>query len=160
PGDGADLVDQRHVVRIQQFQLAPALLGHADDRARDVGRALAALGPVIGQHRLDPELGAAPPDDVDLGVGVGAEAIDGDDRGEAEFLYVLDVALEIGHAGFQRLQILGLEVLLLDPAMHFQRAGSRDQHHAIRLDPGLAAFDVDELLAAEAGAEAGFGAAV
>ena len=128
-----------------------------DHGARDIGRAFAALGPVIGHHGFDAECLAVVLHQLDLGVGVGGEAVDRDHRHDAEFLHVLDMALQIGHAGFERLEVLVLEVLFLDAAMHLQRADGGDQHRAVRRDAGLAALDVEELLAAEVGAEAGFG---
>ncbi len=56
----------------------------------------------------------------------------------------------------ERLQVLLLEVVLLDAAVHLQRADGGDQHHAVGLEPGLAALDVEEFFRAEIGAEAGF----
>ena len=41
--------------------------------------------------------------------------------------------------------------------MHLERADGGDEHRAGGLEPGLAALDVEELLGAEVGAEAGFG---
>ncbi len=67
------------------------------------------------------------------------------------------MALQIGNAGFERLEILGLEILLLHAAVHFKRADRRHQNHAIGRDAGLAALDVDELLAAEVSAEPSLG---
>ena len=49
-----------------------------------------------------------------------------------------------------------LEVFLLDAAVHLERADGGDQHHAVGREAGLAALDVEEFLAAEVGAEAGF----
>jgi hypothetical protein len=40
--------------------------------------------------------------------------------------------------------------------VHLERADGRDQHRAVGREPGLAALDVEKLLAAEVGAEAGF----
>ena len=40
---------------------------------------------------------------------------------------------EVGHAGFERLEVLGLEVFLLDAAVHLQRADGRDEHGAVGL---------------------------
>ena len=77
--------------------------------------------------------------------------------GRLIFLDVLDMALKIGHAGFERLQVLFLQIILLDAAVHLQRADRGDDDHAIRLQSGLAAFDVEELFRAEIGAEAGLG---
>jgi hypothetical protein len=66
------------------------------------------------------------------------------------------VTLEVRHAGFQRLEVFLLQVVLLDAAVHLERADGRNDHGAVRLQPGLAHLDVEELLAAEVGAEAGF----
>ena len=49
------------------------------------------------------------------------------------------------------------EVVLGDAAVHLQRAHGRDDHRRGRLQAGLAALDVEELLGAEVGAEAGLG---
>ena len=55
------------------------------------------------------------------------------------------------------LEILLLEVVLGHAAMHLERADGGDDHHAIRLEAGFAAFDVEEFLGAEIGAEARLG---
>ncbi len=67
------------------------------------------------------------------------------------------MALEIGEALLQRLEIFLLEIVLGDTAMHLQRADGGDQDGAVRLQSGFAAFDVEELLGAEIGAEARLG---
>ena len=67
------------------------------------------------------------------------------------------MALEVRHAGFQRLEVFLLQIFFLHAAVHLERADGGDDHDAVRREPGLAAFDVDELLRAEVGAEAGFG---
>ena len=77
--------------------------------------------------------------------------------GTPNLLQVLEVALEIGEALLERRTILLLEIVLGDAAMHLERADGRDEHDAIGLQPGLAAFDVEEFLGAEIGAEAGLG---
>jgi hypothetical protein len=41
--------------------------------------------------------------------------------------------------------------------VHLQRTDGGDDDDAVGREPGLAAFDVDEFLGAEVGAEAGFG---
>ena len=52
---------------------------------------------------------------------------------QAELLHVLDMALQVGHAGFERLQVLGLELFLLHAAMHLERADGGDQHDRVGL---------------------------
>ena len=156
-GDGADLLEQRHVVGIEQLQLGLAGVAHLDHRARHVGGALAAHRPVVGHQRLDAERLALLLDQRDLGVGVGGEAVDRDHRRDAELLDVLHVTLEVRHAGFERLEVFLLEIVLLHAAVHLERADGGDDHRAVRLQAGLAHLDVEELLAAEVGAEAGFG---
>ena len=96
-------------------------------------------------------------DQRDLRVGVGAEAVDRNDRLEPELAHVLDVAAQVAHAGLERLQVFLLEIVLLHAAVHFERADGGDQHDAGGLEAGLAALDVEELLAAQIGAEARFG---
>ena len=94
---------------------------------------------------------------LDLGVGVGIEMVDGDHRRHAELPDVLDVAAEIGAALLHRLDVLLAEVFLLDAAVHLHRAHGGDDDRGSRLQPGLAAFDVEEFFGAEIGAETGFG---
>ena len=95
--------------------------------------------------------------ELHLGVGVGAEMVDRDDRRNAELLHVLDVALQIRQAGFERLEILGLEVVpsSTPPCILSARTVATITTH-VRLQPGFAAFDVDEFFRAEVGAETGF----
>ncbi len=56
-----------------------------------------------------------------------------------------------------RRDVFGAEVVLGDAAVHLERADGGDDHHRVGLQPGLAALDVEELLGAEVGAEAGLG---
>ncbi len=155
--DGADLLEQRHVVGIEQLQVRLALVADFHNRFGDVRRAFAAHRPVIGHQRLDAKRLALFPDQRDLGIGVGREAIDRDDSRQTEFLDVLDVALKIAHAALERLQVFLLQIAFRDAAVHLERADGRDDHHAIGFQPGLAALDVEEFLRAEVGAEAGLG---
>ena len=53
--------------------------------------------------------------------------------------------------------VLVLEVVLGDAAVHLERAHGGDDDGRRRAEAGLAALDVEELLRAEVGAEAGFG---
>ena len=53
--------------------------------------------------------------------------------------------------------VLVLEVVLGDAAVHLERAHGGDDDRRGRLEAGLAALDVEELLGAQVGAEAGLG---
>ena len=63
---------------------------------------------------------------------------------------------EIGQTLAHRLEVLLAEALLGDAAVHLERADGRDDHRGVGGEAGLAALDVEELLGAEIGAEAGF----
>src|SRR5262245_58350246 len=73
-GNGADLHVERHVVGIEQLELALAAVADLDYGARDVGGALAALGPMVRHDGLDAELLGVRLPTRDIGVGIGAEA--------------------------------------------------------------------------------------
>src|SRR5262249_34980996 len=94
--DRADLLDQRHLVGIEEFELALAAVHALEDGTRHIRRAFATLGPVVGHDGLDAELLAALLHQRDLRVGVGAETIDGHDRDDAELLHIFDMAGEVG----------------------------------------------------------------
>ena len=80
-----------------------------------------------------------------------------DDRGHPELLDVLDVALEVVTALGDGGRVLVLEVVLGNAAVHLQRANGGDDDRCGRRQARLAALDVEELLGAEIGTEAGFG---
>ena len=118
---------------------------------------LAAFRPMAAVEGLDAMLLAIGAHRFDLGVGVGDEVIDGDGDRHAELLHVLDMAAEIGETLLERLDILLLEIVLADAAMHLERAHRGDDDRRRRMKAGLAAFDVEEFLRTEIGAEARFG---
>ena len=92
----------------------------------------------------------------DLLVGVGDEAIDGDDGRHAELAQIVEVPRQVlatlGDGG----DALVLEIVLGDAAVHLERAHGCDDYRGRRIEPGLAALDVEEFLRAEVGAEARF----
>ncbi len=93
--------------------------------------ALAAFGPMGAFEGLDAMVVAEVADRLDLGIGVGDEVVDGDRDRHAELLHVLDMAAEIGEALLERLDILLLELVLGDAAMHLERAHRRhDDRHS------------------------------
>ncbi len=104
-----------------------------------------------------PMLSAAFMTSCDFGVGVGDEAIDGDDGRDAELVHVLDMTLQVIAALGDGGDVLVLEVILGHAAVHLEGAHGSDDHGRRRREARLAALDVEELLGAEIGAEAGFG---
>jgi hypothetical protein len=93
-----------------------------------------------------------------LGVGVLGAVVDGHHALEPILVaHVVDVALEIDQALLERGQVLLADVGHVHAAVVLERADRRDDDRAGRREPGLAALDVDELLRAEVGAEAGLG---
>ena len=96
-------------------------------------------------------------DQLELALGVAAEAVQRDDDGQAVVLAdVVDVAIDVRHALHQRVRVLAVDVLDLGAARVLQRARRADEHRGARAQARLAALDVDELLGAQVGAEAGF----
>ena len=92
--------------------------GQLDHLLRELGRALAALSPVLAEDRLGAEFVARGlGDDVEFAVVVAAEMVDGDDDGQAELADIGDVAAEIGEARLHRCIILLAEIGLGDAAL-------------------------------------------
>jgi hypothetical protein len=85
---------------------------------------------------------------------IGGEPVDGYHDRNAEFLQILDMAAKIGETGFQRAIADRCGLLQRQAAMHLQGTDSGNQHGGRRGKPGLTAFDVEEFLCAEIGAEA------
>ncbi len=105
-GNGLDLFLDRVLVGVEEVEVGGLLAG------RDNG--LGQLGAARGALHPDPALGHVKgaglfgplADELDLGVGVVLEAVDGDDHRDAEFEGVLDVLQEVGQASLQQLQVL------------------------------------------------------
>ena len=74
----------------------------------------------------------------------------------AELAHVLQVPLEVVAALGDGGRVLVLEVVLGDAAVHLERAHGGDDDRCGRVEAGLAALDVEELLGAQVGAEARF----
>ncbi len=85
-------------------------------------------------------------DGAQLLVGVVGEAVDGDDGRDAEVADVLDVLGQVGKAVLERAVAVVLE-----------RPHGRDDNGGLGLEAADAALDVEELLGAQVGAEAGLG---
>ena len=107
----------------------------------------------FGAELRDPRL-----EQIELSLGVVIETVDRDHAGNTVvLLHVLDVALQVGEAFFQRLQVLLRDGLEVGAAVVFNCANRRHDHGGRGPQARFAALDVDELLRAEVRAEAGFG---
>ena len=95
-GDGVDLVEQRELVAIDRCESAAMRLADFGDRIGQLDCACAAFGPMPAEDRARAVLGRGLLDRGDLGIAVGVEMVDRDDRGDAELADVLDVADEVG----------------------------------------------------------------
>ena len=67
------------------------------------------------------------------------------------------MAQQVGQAALDRADVLLVERLLVGAAVQLQRPHRGHDHGEFGLQPGLPAFDVEELLRAQIGAEARFG---
>ena len=91
-----------------------------------------------------------------LGLRVGAEAVDRDDRRHAETPQVFQMALRLVKPASSA-ATFSPGAVARDAAVHLQRPHGRDDDRRVGFEPGLAAFDVDEFLGAEIGTEPGLG---
>ena len=156
-GDSLDLLPEREIVRVEGLEGRGLRLDGAHHLVRQRLAAGAAHGPVVALDRRDPHLGATLRHQRALGLGIGGKAVDRHHRRDAVALHVLHMAGQVLHAGRQRVEVLGAEVLPGDAAMHLERADGGHDHRAVRRESGLAALDVEELLGPKIGAEAGLG---
>ena len=99
-------------------------------------------------------------EELDLSLGVVGELVDGHDDRHAVELHVLDVLLQVLKTLVERVEVLLLEIGERDATVHLQRPDGRDQDHRVGNQAGVAALDVEELLGAQVGGEAGLGHAV
>ncbi len=120
-------------------------------------RPFPAVGEVGADHRRD----ALGPRRLLYGlqfcVGVGGEAVDGDDARHPIALHILQMAGKVDRPPSHRRDVLGGKLLAGNAAMHLERPHRGDDHRRVGPEPGHAALDVEELLGPQIGAEAGLG---
>ena len=156
-GDGLDLVGDGTLEPVGEAEVV-GLVAEAHDLASQRLAALAALGPDLGERDVDAELLALGLDEVELGLGVRGEGVDGDDDVQAEdLLHVLDVLEEVRQASLERLEVLRTEVGLGNAAVVLERAHGRHDDAGGGGETGSTALDVAELLGTEVRAEACLG---
>ncbi len=128
PGDGVHLLLRAHGGVVDEFEIRRFFTG-LDDLAGQLHAALAALLPHLGEREGRAQLPAFFLHKGQFRLRVQREAVDGHDDGQAVFLDVLDVLLEVGDARSKGLQVLLAQFRLCQAAMHLQRPDRRYHHH-------------------------------
>ena len=104
--NGLHLVPEGHVVRIQQPKLGGSAIGELDDGMSEIGRTLTTAGPVIGNDRFDAEFAAKFLQSAELGISIGAEAVDRNNGWHPELAQIADMPREVGKPALECADIL------------------------------------------------------
>ena len=154
-GDGLDLLGQRQVVAVGELEVV-RLFAQAHHFVGQGQAALAALRPHLGQRHVHAQLAALVLHQLELGFRVRGEAVDGHDARQLVHLRdVLHVLQQVRQTRLQRLEVLVVEIGLRHAAVVLQRAHRGHDDHRVGIEARKAALDVEELLRAQVGAEAG-----
>ena len=144
-----ELIGEGEVVR---------LVAQTDDLVGQRDAAFAALAPNLGQSNVDAQLAALILDELQLGLGVLREAVDGHNaRQLVDLGDVPDMLQQVGQALLQSLEVLDAGLGLRHATVILQGADGGNEDDAARLQAGHAALDVEELLSTQVSAEAGLG---
>ena len=98
---------------------------------------LGTVGPVVAADRQGAELLGRVLDRVHFLVGIGNEAVDGDDRRHAEFLQVLEMPLQVGTALFDGANVFLVELVARNTTVHLQGTHGRHQDHGGGFQAGV-----------------------
>ena len=136
-----------------------ALLFTQPDHLPGQGHAsLAALAPDLAESHVDAQSPAPVLHQLELGLGVGGEAVDGHHARQAKDVgNVAHVLKQVGQAFFQGLQVFLIQVGLGRAAVVLEGADGGHHHHGGGGEPGQAALDIQKLFRPQVGAEAGLG---
>ncbi len=133
------------------------LFAETDDFFGQGDAAFAAFCPDFGQSDVDAEFVALRFDEVEFGLGVGRERVDGDDdRETVDVLDVIDVLEQVRKTGFQSFEVFVVQVGFRDTAVVLEGTDGSDDDDGGGSKACHAALDVEELLGTEVGTEAGF----
>jgi len=163
-GDQLHPVAQFHLQRIEELEVVLFVAG-VDHRIGKLERAVAAQFPMLGFGAPRPGCLGDPAHHPALLVGVGVEAVDADHRVDPGLADDID---QVHHVLATLLDqpdvLLGIGVIqglarnhLRSAAVHLQGTDGGGKHGDVRLQAGVAAFHVPELLEADIGSEAGLG---
>ena len=155
-GDGLDLIRQRRVQLVGVLHLGAVV----QDGQHGLGQcfaALAALGKDLAQGAGHTGLAADVINNIHLLRSVGGEGVDGNADRQTKALQVFNVAGQVHAARTHGLGVGLAQIGLGHAAVGLERAHRGHQHNGGRVQPGIAALDVKELLRAQIRAEAGLG---
>ena len=116
----------------------------------------AAFFPMLAQDRLAALLGHVILDRLNFGIGIGDKMVDRHDDRNAKGFHIGNVTAKVRTPLNHGINIFFAQIGLGDTAVHLHRADRCHDHHRIRRNPGLAAFDVHELFSAQISAKARF----
>src|SRR5215212_5245291 len=164
PGDGLDLLPQRNLIRVEELKLG-RLFGGLGDRLGEFHSASPAIREVGAYGNPRAHLLGDFPDDVVFRLVVSGEGVDRHHRRDAVKADVLDLLSEVGGAGADVVWVLFLHLLgeglarlyLVASRVSLERPHGDDEHRRVRLEPRVAAFDVEEAFGAHVRPEACLG---
>lgn len=153
-GDRFDLLLDGEVDVVEELERV-RLLASCDDGLSELDRSGSALRPVVARDGSVSSGGESLlGDEGDFGVGVGGEAVDGDDDLDTDLLGVLDVTLEVGATLLKELEVLARVDLveglaggnLGSTAVHLEGTDGSDEDNGVGDKARSTALDIDELL--------------
>ena len=156
--DGAHLVGKRHLVRIERPEPRGAARDQVEHRTAERRGTRRTVGPVRARApppRPDPRSRRAPPRSRRRCRQVKWFIATTTGRPNLRTFSTCRARLTTPRP--HRGHVLAAEIGACHAAVHLQRPDRRDDHRRGRREPGGAALDVEELLAAEIGAEPGLG---
>src|SRR5215204_294887 len=163
-GNGLDLLPQRSFIRVEELKLGRLFDGLGDRFGEFHGARTAIREMVAYGHPRAHFLGDLP-DDVVFRLVVRGEGVDRHHRRDAVKADVLDLLSEVGDARADVVWVLFLHLLgkglacpyLVASRVSLERPHGGDEHRRVRLEPRVAALDVEETFGAHVRTEACLG---
>src|SRR5829696_332096 len=163
-GNGLDLLPQRSFIRVEELKLG-RLFGGLVDRFGEFHGARTAIREMVAYGHPRAHFVGDLPDDVVFRLVVRGEGVDRHHRRDAVKADVLDLLSEVGGAGADVVWVLFLHLLgkglacpyLVASRVSLERPHGGDEHRRVRLEPRVAALDVEEAFGAHVSTEACLG---
>ena len=119
--------------------------------------ALAAFCKAFAKHGFRSAFAAEIAESVEFRVGIACKTVYRHNNALRERFQIVQVTFYVGKTFFKGGDVFGRCVLFGHAAVEFEAAHGHHEYHAGRREPRLSAFDIQEFLAAEFGAETRFG---